>query len=231
MITGVLIAEGASARADAPTTKRYRVSDGQTIIGHASLIIGSVALGAVLLGYLQGSEIVPMFAVGSCGLVFASLWCTITKQYPIATVYGAFAGFNFSYALLQLGVSHDWYAIPIDSLTTVLLVYALSWLGIFLLLSFIAYQASLTSLGLFLSVSAGLGLVAGATGAGSLTLLRWAAVPVGLVALLSVSAIGHVMWGWHVRNHIARQRARGAVVGGPAHLAADRRLRSRTPAE
>src|SRR5271155_3297579 len=94
---------GAGNRAGRPSThRRYRTSDGQTLIGYSSIILGSLALAAVLLGYLRGSEIVPMFVVCAVALGIAMAWCSWERKFQNATVYGVFAAFNLSYALLQL---------------------------------------------------------------------------------------------------------------------------------
>ncbi|HXC78717.1 MAG TPA: GPR1/FUN34/YaaH family transporter [Candidatus Acidoferrum sp.] len=201
-------AGGATLRSGrASGQRRYRTSDGQTIIGYASAIIGALCLGTVLLDFLRGSEIVAMFLVSSGGLIVATGWCAYEKKFQTATIFGTLAGFNLSYALLQLGISNGWYSIPIQDLTNVLTFYSIVWIVIFALLSFVALNSSAGAFALFLCIDMSLGLVVGANSTGSITLLRWAAVPDGIVILISVGFIGHVMWGWHRRNLIEASRA------------------------
>jgi hypothetical protein len=187
--------------------RRYRTSDGQTILGYTSVIVGALSLGAVLLGSLRGSEIVPLFLVASFGLLAAAGWCAIDRKFQNATIFGALAGFNLSYALLQLGISNNWYSIPIADLTNVLSFYSLTWITIFLLLSFVAFNASVAAFGMFICFSTALSLVVAANVMGSITLLRWGAVPIGIVLLICVGLFGQVMWGWHRRNLIEAARA------------------------
>jgi hypothetical protein len=187
--------------------RRYRTSDGQTIIGYSSAIIGALCLGTVLLGFLRGSEIVAMFLVSSGGLIVATGWCAYEKKFQNATIFGVLAGFNLSYALLQLGVSNGWYSIPIQDLTNVLSFYSIVWIAIFTLLSAVAWTSSFGAFALFICIDISLGLVVGANSTGSIALLKWAAVPVGLVILISIGFIGHVMLGWRRRNLIEAARA------------------------
>jgi succinate-acetate transporter protein len=219
---------GARQRAGrASGQRRYRNSDGQTIIGYTSNIIGSLSLGAVLLDYLRGSEIVPMFLVSSIGLIVATAWCAYDRKFQTATIFGSLAGFNLSYALLQLGVSNGWYSIPIQDLSNVLTFYSIAWIAIFTLLSLVALNSSVAAFLLFLAVDVSLGLVAAANMTGSIDLLRWSAAPVAVIIAISVGFIGHVMWGWHRRNLIEAARAQASKAPAvanrvPAYAVADR---------
>jgi GPR1/FUN34/yaaH family len=196
--------------------RRYRTSDGQTIIGYTSSILGALSLGGVLLGYLRGSEIVPMFLVAAFGQIAATGWCAIDRKFQVATIFATLAGFNLSYALLQLGVTNDWYSIPIQDMTNVLNFYSIIWITIFTLLSLVALNASVGAFFIFIAMDAALALMVSANALGSLLLLRWSATPIGLVIVISAGFIAHVMWGWHRRKLADAARSLAAASGGEA---------------
>ncbi len=87
----------------APTVAGPLAGD-PTVIGLPSFIVGSIALGLVLVG------MVPATAVG------ASL--------PI----GIFAGFWLSYAVLVLGLTHNWFGITATAATSTQELFLTSWL-------------------------------------------------------------------------------------------------------
>ena len=46
------------------------------------------------------------------GLVISAIWAAALGQTLVACIFGLFAGFWLSYAVLVLGLNHDWFAIP-----------------------------------------------------------------------------------------------------------------------
>jgi len=195
--------------------RRYRSSDGQTLIGFSSMILGAIGIGIVLLGWARGNEIVPVLLVSGGGLLIAAAWCGVDKRYPWVAVFGAFAGFNLSYAFLQLGVSNNWYSIPYQDLSNVVTVYSIIWIAVLIMLSFFALQAAMGAIVIFAAAAASLVIVAIANAIGSLTLLKWAALPAALIIVMSATFLEKVLWGWHLRNQAEAARASGAEPAVP----------------
>jgi succinate-acetate transporter protein len=102
------------------------------LIGLPSFIVGSVALGLVLVGYVPaaavGASLPIIVAATGLGLAIAAVWAAAVGQSAVAGVFGIFAGFWLSYGMLVLGLTHNWFGIvAADALHTQGL-YLISWL-------------------------------------------------------------------------------------------------------
>src|SRR5665213_37490 len=171
----------------------FRTSDGQALLGFSSLVIGAVSIGCVFFGVLKGNEIVPMLLISSVGLFVSSFWYMRSARYEHAWIFGSFAGFNGTYALLQLGVTNGWYGIPVQDLTTVVTIYVAIWLALFALVVFATPKMPFTSRGLLLSAEIGLVILLVANVRASLSLLRWASLPTFFIALMSLLFMARVL--------------------------------------
>ena len=92
-------------------------------LGLPSFIIGSVALGMVLVGFVSplgaGASLPILLAATGAGLLISTLWAMGLGQSAVALVLGVFAGFWLSYASLLLGLFHNWFGItPTDAKAT-----------------------------------------------------------------------------------------------------------------
>jgi succinate-acetate transporter protein len=88
-----------------------------SIFGLASFIAGSVALGLALVGVVPagvlGAPLAIILAATALGLLMATAWCAILGQSAVAAVFGIFGTFWLSYAVLVLGLDHNWFAISV----------------------------------------------------------------------------------------------------------------------
>jgi succinate-acetate transporter protein len=102
------------------------------LIGLPSFIVGSVALGLVLVGYVSaaavGASLPIIVAATGLGLVIAAVWAAAVGQSAVAGVFGIFAGFWLSYATLVLGLTHNWFAIVAGDALHTQGVFVISWL-------------------------------------------------------------------------------------------------------
>ena len=100
--------------AEAPAPAGLLAGDPQSL-GLPSFIVGSVALGLVLLGFVPatavGSSLPIILAATGLGLLVSTFWAMAVGQSAVACVFGVFAGFWISYALLVLGLLHGWFGI------------------------------------------------------------------------------------------------------------------------
>ena len=84
-------------------------------VGLPSFIVGSVALGLVLVGMVPatavGASLPIILAATAAGLFIATIWSAAVGQSAVASVFGIFAGFWLSYAVLVLGLTHSWFGI------------------------------------------------------------------------------------------------------------------------
>src|SRR5258708_22872469 len=84
-------------------------------LGLPSFIVGSVALGMVLVGFVSplgaGASLPIILAATAAGLFISTLWAMGLGQSAGALVLGGFAGFWLSYPLPLLGLFHHWFGI------------------------------------------------------------------------------------------------------------------------
>jgi succinate-acetate transporter protein len=108
------------------------VTGDPSLIGLPSFIAGSVALGLVLVGYVPaaavGASLPVIVAATGLGLVIAAIWSAAVGQSAVAGVFGIFAGFWLSYAMLVLGLTHNWFAIVAGDALHTQGLFLIAWL-------------------------------------------------------------------------------------------------------
>jgi succinate-acetate transporter protein len=108
-------------------------------LGLPCFIAGSVALGLAFVGVVPltalGAAIPIILAATSIGLFLATIWAAAVGQTAVASVFGIFGGFWLSYAVLSLGLNHNWFGIPIIQTRVTLELFLISWLVVILMLT------------------------------------------------------------------------------------------------
>ncbi|MGZ4299668.1 MAG: GPR1/FUN34/YaaH family transporter [Solirubrobacteraceae bacterium] len=101
------------------------------ILGLPIFVVGSIALGLSLVGYVPdaaGGVIVPViFAATGLGLVISTVWAAALGQTMVASIFGLFAGFWLSFSILVLGVFHNWLLIPAANVNKSIALFLISW--------------------------------------------------------------------------------------------------------
>lgn len=183
----------------------YRASDGRTLIGLSTLVLGSMALGFVFAGFISGNEVVPILLASTFGLTGAGAAYAWVRQYAYSLVFVAFAGLNGTYALLQLGVTNNWYGIPIQDLSNVVSVYIAIWLVVFAIIGCAEVASAAWRLAVIVVVAVvALALVLAANLMGSITLLRWGSLGAFLDASVGAGLLFEVILGWRRRAVLHR---------------------------
>lgn len=124
-------------------------------IGVPAFIVGSIALGLVLTGLIPGGttgSAIPIIATATgLGQTIAAVWAARIAQDAIATVFGVFSGFWWSFAALSLGLTHNWYGIAPDSPQALATeqIFQVSWLVMFVLLTLFTLRLPLVFTVLF----------------------------------------------------------------------------------
>src|SRR6202142_2471835 len=102
------------------------------MLGLGSFIVGSVALGLALVGVVPagvlGAPLAIILSATALGLLMATIWCAALGQSAVAAVFGIFGTFWLSYAVLVLGLDHNWFAIPPTAVVDTVRLFLLSWL-------------------------------------------------------------------------------------------------------
>lgn len=90
-----------------------------------------MALGLALVGYVPaaagGSALPIILAATGLGLLVSAVWAAALGQTLVACIFGLFSGFWWSYAVLVLGLYHNWFAIPVGNVTHSVALFQISW--------------------------------------------------------------------------------------------------------
>lgn len=133
------------------------------VIGVPLFVIGSVALGLVLTGFVPaaaaGASIPIIMTATGLGLVIASVWAASLAQNAVACIFAIFAGFWLSYAALVLGLTHNWFGIAAADVTKSQELFLLCWLILIGLLTIGSLRLPLAFTALFALITLALLLV------------------------------------------------------------------------
>jgi succinate-acetate transporter protein len=109
------------------------------MLGLGSFIVGSVALGLGLVGVVPvgvlGAPLAIILAATALGLLMATIWSAAVGQSAVAAVFGIFGTFWLSYAVLVLGLDHNWFAITVAAVLATVKLFLVSWLVVILMLT------------------------------------------------------------------------------------------------
>jgi uncharacterized protein len=116
----------------------FSVGDPQ-ILGLPIFVVGSLALAFSLVGYVPATAagiVVPViFAATGIGLLISTLWAAALGQTMVASVFGLFSGFWLSFAVLLLGLFHNWFLIPTSAANKSVALFLISWSIVFFALT------------------------------------------------------------------------------------------------
>ena len=132
-------------------------------LGLPCFIAGSVTLGLAFIGVVPlaalGAAVPIILTATSIGLFLATIWAAAVGQTAVASVFGIFGGFWLSYAVLSLGLNHNWFAIPLTSTRVTLELFLISWLIVMLMLTLATLRLPLAFTLVFALVSVALVLL------------------------------------------------------------------------
>ena len=103
-----------------------------SMLGLGSFIVGSVALGLALVGVVPagvlGAPLAIILAATALGLLLATVWAAAVGQSAVAAVFGIFGTFWLSYAVLVVGLDHNWFAITVAAVLATVKLFLIAWL-------------------------------------------------------------------------------------------------------
>lgn len=115
----------------APAPAPAAMAGDPSILGLPIFVVGSIALGLALVGYVSpaaGASALPIIlAATGLGLIVSAVWAAALGQTLVACIFGLFSGFWWSYAVLVLGLNHNWFAIPAGEVTHSVALFQISW--------------------------------------------------------------------------------------------------------
>jgi hypothetical protein len=140
--TETRLAEGRqAAEVEAETTPEVTgpLAGDPLSLGLPSFIVGSVALGMVLIGFVSplgtGASLPIILAATAIGLLVSTFWAMALGQSAVALILGVFAGFWLSYAFLLLGLNNGWFGIGLVDLKSTLELFLTAWVVIMSMLT------------------------------------------------------------------------------------------------
>jgi succinate-acetate transporter protein len=108
------------------------------LLGLPSFVVGAVALSFATVGYVPpeavGAALPIILGATGLGLLITTVWCAYLGQSFVASVFGVFTGFWYSYAALILGFQHNWFQVPAKDITHSVALFLISWAIIMFLL-------------------------------------------------------------------------------------------------
>ena len=121
----------------------------------------------MLVGYVSGGAVgapIPVIAAATgVGLIIATLWSAALGQTMVASIFGIFAGFWLSYAVLVLGLLHNWFALPPTDVQHTVASFQITWLVIIGLLTLATLRLPLAFTILFVLIDATLAFLIAST--------------------------------------------------------------------
>jgi uncharacterized protein len=164
-------------------------------LGLPSFIVGSVALGLVLIGMVPaaavGASLAIILSATAVGLFISAVWAMAVGQSAVACVFGVFGGFWLSYAVLVLGLTHNWFGIPAANIARTQELFLTAWLVAIVLLTLVTLRLPLAFTAILGLVDVALLLVLLGTANSSTSLLKAG----GVVALIFAAIGGYVFAG------------------------------------
>jgi uncharacterized protein len=158
----------APALAEEPTAGPAPAASGPlvgdpTALGLPCFIVGSVSLGLALVGVVPaasvGAALPIILTATSIGLFLATIWSASLGQTAVASVFGIFAGFWLSYAVLVLGLTHNWFGVAPASAQAAQELFLVAWLVVMVMLTLATLRLPLAFTAVFFLVDVALLLV------------------------------------------------------------------------
>src|ERR1700683_760528 len=126
------------------------------IFGLGSFIVGSVALGLALVGVVPagvlGAPLAIILAATALGLLLGAIWAAAVGQSAVAAIFGIFGTFWLSYAVLVLGLDHNWFAITATAIRATVKLFLIAWLVAIVMLTLATLRLPLSFSVLFVLV-------------------------------------------------------------------------------
>jgi uncharacterized protein len=132
-------------------------------LGLPCFIVGSVSLGLALVGVVPptavGAAVPIILTATSIGLFLATIWAASLGQTAVASVFGIFGGFWLSYAVLVIGLNHNWFGIGLLAVQSSQELFLVAWLVVMVMLTLATLRLPLAFTGVFALVDVALLLV------------------------------------------------------------------------
>jgi uncharacterized protein len=104
-----------------------------SMVAFPSFVVGAVTLAMVLIGVVPATAVgasMPIIIAAAAGMFLATIWAARTGQNASAGISCIVGSFLLSYALLVLGLIHNWYGIAPTAVASTQKVFVIAWIVI-----------------------------------------------------------------------------------------------------
>ena len=109
------------------------------LLGLPTFIVGTLAIGLVNIGMVPagvaGAAIPILVAATAIGMFIGAVWAARVGQGVVAGLYGVFGGFFLSDAVLVLGLTHNWFGVPLTAIVSTEKVFLIAWLVVVVMIT------------------------------------------------------------------------------------------------
>lgn len=129
------------------------------MVAYPSFVVGAMAFGMVLIGVVPAGTAgaaIPILILAAAGMTLAAIWSAVMGDSAPAGISGIVGGFFWSYALLVLGLTHNWFGITPTAVAGTQKIFVISWLVIVTMLVLATLRLPLTFTLLFTLVDVAL---------------------------------------------------------------------------
>jgi len=103
------------------------------MVAFPSFIVGAVTIGMVLIGVVPATAVgasMPIVLAAAAGMFLAAIWAARIGENASAGISSIVGSFLLSYALLVLGLIHNWYGIALTAVVATQKMFVISWIVI-----------------------------------------------------------------------------------------------------
>ena len=114
-----------------------------SMVAFPSFVVGAVTLGMGLIGVVPATATgasMPIVIAAAAGMFLATIWAARIGENVSAGITGVFGSFFLSYALLVLGLMHNWYGIAPTAVADTQKMFVISWITIVTMLVLISVR-------------------------------------------------------------------------------------------
>jgi uncharacterized protein len=108
-----------------------------SLVALPSFLIGAVTIGMVLIGVVPATPLgpvagaaMPIVIAAALGMFVATVWSARLGHSAPAGISAIVGGFLLSYALLVLGLTHNWFGIPLTAVADTQRIFLISWIAV-----------------------------------------------------------------------------------------------------
>ena len=103
------------------------------MVGFPSFIVGALTIGMVNIGVVSATAVgasMPLVLAAAAGMFLATIWAARLGESAAAGISCIVGSFLLSYALLTLGLIHNWYGIALADMAGTQKIFVITWIAI-----------------------------------------------------------------------------------------------------